>query len=181
MLLDAITNVGAEGLDPRDYDLAGLQTVMRGGNPGSISAAATERFLRLSSDLAMGHVRGKDRNEWFISDDKFDESAQMDLLRRALATNDLHGALTGLLPTYPQYLSLRAALAQADPANVKLVNRIRLNMDRWRWLPRDLGQKYIIVNVPGFHATLVEDGQPLEAQGDCRRGQDPDTAAQRDR
>ena len=31
-------------------------------------------------------------------------------------------------------------------------------MDRWRWLPRDLGDKYIIVNVPGFHATLVENG-----------------------
>ena len=31
-------------------------------------------------------------------------------------------------------------------------------MDRWRWLPRDLGEKYIIVNVPGFHATLVQDG-----------------------
>ena len=31
-------------------------------------------------------------------------------------------------------------------------------MDRWRWLPRDLGPKYIIVNVPGFHATLVENG-----------------------
>jgi murein L,D-transpeptidase YcbB/YkuD len=31
-------------------------------------------------------------------------------------------------------------------------------MDRWRWLPRDLGNKYIIVNVPGFHATLVENG-----------------------
>ncbi|MEP7315786.1 MAG: hypothetical protein ABI667_03730, partial [Sphingomicrobium sp.] len=48
VLLDAINNVGAEGLDPRDYDLAGLQTVISGGNPGSISAAATERFLRLS-------------------------------------------------------------------------------------------------------------------------------------
>jgi murein L,D-transpeptidase YcbB/YkuD len=31
-------------------------------------------------------------------------------------------------------------------------------MDRWRWLPRDLGEKYIIVNVPAFHATLVENG-----------------------
>jgi len=39
------------------------------------------------------------------------------------------------------------------------MNRIRLNMDRWRWLPRDLGSKYIIVNVPSFHATLVEDGK----------------------
>ena len=31
-------------------------------------------------------------------------------------------------------------------------------MDRWRWLPRDLGSKYIIVNVPSFYATLVENG-----------------------
>ena len=31
-------------------------------------------------------------------------------------------------------------------------------MDRWRWLPRDLGNKYIIVNVPSFYATLVENG-----------------------
>jgi murein L,D-transpeptidase YcbB/YkuD len=31
-------------------------------------------------------------------------------------------------------------------------------MDRWRWMPRELGSKYIIVNVPGFHATLVENG-----------------------
>jgi murein L,D-transpeptidase YcbB/YkuD len=38
------------------------------------------------------------------------------------------------------------------------IARIRLNMDRWRWLPRDLGQKYIIVNVPSFYATLVENG-----------------------
>jgi murein L,D-transpeptidase YcbB/YkuD len=32
-------------------------------------------------------------------------------------------------------------------------------MDRWRWLPRDLGEKYIIVNVPSFHATLVQAGE----------------------
>ncbi|MEO8618464.1 MAG: L,D-transpeptidase family protein [Sphingomicrobium sp.] len=159
VLLDAINGIGAEGLDPRDYDPSGLEVAMRGGDPATVSAVATDRYMRLSSDLAMGHVRGKDRNEWFIKDDKFDEAIQMDLLRRALATNNLHGALNDLLPTHPQYLSLRAALAQADAADVKLINRVRLNMDRWRWLPRDLGQKYIIVNVPSFHATLVEDGQ----------------------
>src|SRR4029450_13318525 len=38
------------------------------------------------------------------------------------------------------------------------INKIRLNMDRWRWLPRELGQKYIIVNVPSYYATLVENG-----------------------
>lgn len=159
VLLDYINDIGAEGLDPADYDPAGLEAAMRGGNSLTISAAATERFVRLADDIANGHVRGKDRNEWFIKDDKFGEEEAMALLRTSLATNNLHGALTGLLPTHPQYLSLKAALARADKADAQQYNRIRLNMDRWRWLPRDLGQKYIIVNVPSFHATLVEDGQ----------------------
>jgi L,D-transpeptidase YcbB len=50
------------------------------------------------------------------------------------------------------------ALADASAGDTVRRDRIRLNMDRWRWLPRDLGGKYIIVNVPSFHATLVEDG-----------------------
>jgi murein L,D-transpeptidase YcbB/YkuD len=158
VLLNVISLAGAEGLDPRDYDPAGLEAALRGGNPLTLSAAATERFLKLAGDFALGHVRGADRQDWHVKDDKFGEAEQMALLRDALARRDLLGALRGLLPTHPQYLSLRAALALADPADSRKVNRIRLNMDRWRWLPRDLGQKYIIVNVPSFHATLVEDG-----------------------
>jgi murein L,D-transpeptidase YcbB/YkuD len=63
-----------------------------------------------------------------------------------------------LLPTHPQYAALKEALAKTGSTDTAKRDRIRLNMDRWRWLPRDLGQKYIIVNVPGFHATLVENG-----------------------
>ena len=58
VLLDYINDVGAEGLEPADYDPAGLEAAMRGGNPMTISAAATDRFVRLADDLANGHVRG---------------------------------------------------------------------------------------------------------------------------
>ena len=81
------------------------------------------------------------------------------MLRQALATHEIAGALNSLLPTHPQYAALKAALAAtgSEPTQPRR-DRIRLNMDRWRWLPRDLGEKYVIVNVPGFHATLVENG-----------------------
>ncbi|WP_162888208.1 L,D-transpeptidase family protein [Sphingomonas mesophila] len=157
-LLTAIANVAAEGLDPRDYDPAQLQAALRSGDPAAMSQVATDLYRRVASDLAQGHVRGADRNEWHIRDDKFGEAEQMALLRKALAEHNIIGSLKGLLPTHPQYLSLRAALARADKADAKAVNLIRLNMDRWRWLPQDLGSKYIIVNVPSFHATLVQDG-----------------------
>jgi murein L,D-transpeptidase YcbB/YkuD len=158
-MLTVIDGIGSEGLNPRDYDPAGLRTALRSGDPMVISRIATDTYLRLASDLSHGHVRGADRNEWFISDDKFGEEEQLAYLRQSLAAHNLIGSLRELLPNHPQYLSLKSALAKADQADAKAVNRIRLNMDRWRWLPRDLGQKYIIVNVPSFHATLVEDGQ----------------------
>jgi murein L,D-transpeptidase YcbB/YkuD len=53
---------------------------------------------------------------------------------------------------------LRTALTIAPKTDTQTINRIRLNMDRWRWLPRELGAKYIIVNVPSYYATLVENG-----------------------
>lgn len=157
-LLTVIPSLTVEGLDPRDYDSAPLEATLRQGDPMAMSRAATDLYRLVASDLAQGHVRGADRNEWHIKDDKFGEEEQLTYLRRALAEHNIIGSLRDLLPTHPQYLSLKAALARADKADTKTVNRIRLNMDRWRWLPKDLGQKYIIVNVPSFHATLVEDG-----------------------
>jgi murein L,D-transpeptidase YcbB/YkuD len=35
------------------------------------------------------------------------------------------------------------------------------NMERWRWLPRDFGNTYSILNVPDFTLTVVRDGVPV--------------------
>lgn len=46
--------------------------------------------------------------------------------------------------------------------NVTVEERIRqieVNLERWRWLPRDLGDRYVLVNVPAFTADVVEDGE----------------------
>jgi murein L,D-transpeptidase YcbB/YkuD len=46
--------------------------------------------------------------------------------------------------------------------NVPVGDRIRqveLNMERWRWLPSSLGDRYIYVNVPEFRMELVDRGR----------------------
>jgi L,D-transpeptidase YcbB len=43
--------------------------------------------------------------------------------------------------------------------NVPVASRIRqleLNLERWRWLPRDLGERYIFVNVPEYRLEIRE-------------------------
>jgi L,D-transpeptidase YcbB len=157
-LLAYISRIGAEGLNPADYDPAGLQAAIQTGNPAAISAAATERFNLVSSDLALGHIQKPGRTDWFVVDNDLSAEKQDALLRSALAQRNLTASLNALLPTHPQYAALKVALSATPPSDAARRDRIRLNLDRWRWLPRDLGNKYIIVNVPGFHATLVENG-----------------------
>jgi len=48
--------------------------------------------------------------------------------------------------------------------NISVQTRLRqieLNMERWRWLPRDLGNKYILVNIANFKLSVIERGQPI--------------------
>ena len=157
-LLAYIQQISVEGLNPADYDPATLQAAIESGNPALISPVATQHFNQLSFDLALGHVKKVARVDWFLADHDLDGPKQDLLLRGAIAQHDLTAVLNGLLPTHPQYAALKAALEATPLSDEAKRDRIRLNMDRWRWLPRDLGDKYIIVNVPGFHATLVEDG-----------------------
>ena len=157
-LLLTILTSAKEGLDAKDYDAAGLMAAMRTGDPVVISAAATERFNKLASDYALGHVRGDDRQNYHIPDPDLDGSRLDTLLRAGLAQHRIGEALTGLLPTHPQYAALKHALEVTPKTETAKVDRIRLNLDRWRWLPRDLGERYIIVNVPAFTAALVENG-----------------------
>ena len=157
-LLTAIMSSAQEGLDPTDYDSAGLIAAMQTGNPVLFSAAATERFNKLSNDFALGHVGRADRQAWHIPDGDLSAERQDQLLRYALAQHRVGEALQGLLPTHPQYAALKNALQVTPKTEAAKIDRIRLNMDRWRWLPRDLGERYIIVNVPAFTAALVENG-----------------------
>ena len=158
-LLGYIRNVGREGLDPRDYRPTELELAIRGGDAMTLARAATESFRKLAGDLALGHVRGANRQQWFVVDPDMNGERMNQLLMQAVSTLEVRATLETLLPTHPQYGSLKNALSLAKPGDVTAINKIRLNMDRWRWLPRDLGERYIIVNVPGQAATLVENSQ----------------------
>jgi len=39
------------------------------------------------------------------------------------------------------------------------VQQIQLNLERWRWMPSDFGQRYIKVNIPEYKMALINNGQ----------------------
>jgi murein L,D-transpeptidase YcbB/YkuD len=158
-LLAFIEGIGAEGLDPADYNPAALRAALDGRDDALLNQVATKSFVKVASDLSLGHTPAAARADWHVRDDPFTAADQQALLTRALAAHSVPESLRSLLPTHPQYPALKALLAsKTDP---KLKEKIRLNLDRWRWLPRDLGAKYVIVNVPAYTVSIVENGTTL--------------------
>lgn len=50
----------------------------------------------------------------------------------------------------------RVQKAKAEPDD--RVGAIIANMERWRWLPQDLGRTHIFVNIPDFRLEMMDDG-----------------------
>lgn len=41
------------------------------------------------------------------------------------------------------------------------IQQIRANLERWRWLPEDLGRRHVLVNAADFRVDLVQDGRTV--------------------
>lgn len=64
----------------------------------------------------------------------------------------------GLNPDGAVGPATRAAL------NVSAEDRVRqlvVNLERWRWLPQDLGHRHVLVNIAGFRLQVVENGEDV--------------------
>jgi murein L,D-transpeptidase YcbB/YkuD len=47
------------------------------------------------------------------------------------------------------------------PPRDRQIELIMVNMERWRWLPRDLGQAYVMVNIPEYQLRVFRHGQVI--------------------
>ena len=50
-----------------------------------------------------------------------------------------------------------ATRAELNVSAERRVEQLELNLERWRWLPQDLGRRHIIVNIAAFELEVVED------------------------
>jgi len=72
--------------------------------------------------------------------------------------------LQGLHPKHVQFQRLHQALLKAraeTDAGAKSANlqKIVVNMERWRWMPENLGSLHILLNVPAFMVYVARDGK----------------------
>lgn len=153
-LVGAIEGIGAEGLDPVDYKLAELQALVAAGRSETLDKLASQSFVWLVEDLRDGRTPMSARVQWFVVDPDRDKFRTGDLLTEALGTGDVAGVLASLNPSHVDYARLREELAKTPASEASKRKLIRANMDRWRWLQRDLGTIYLLTNVPEYQLRL---------------------------
>ena len=135
--------------------LAGLERALATGDAAALDRTATA----LALDLARLHLRGctpaAERSGWSIADGN-DVKGLEARLHAALTAGQIDSFFAGLKPRHPDYAHLRQAYAtETDPARRAT---LALNMERWRWMPQDLGSSFVLVNAARFELELWRQG-----------------------
>ena len=154
-LLGYIRAIGGEGLFAKDYRPDELQAAIAAGPGARLNETATRLFTWVAEDLRDGRTEMDSRHQWFVEDPDWKLRPIKPLLEEALASGQIVAALDSLNPTHPDYAVLNQMLLETSEGDKASRAKIRANMDRWRWLGRDLGKNYLLTNVPEYQLRLV--------------------------
>ena len=185
-LMERLGRADEDGLDPNDYPAPRL-----GAGASAADLAEAELKLSAAAYLYARDARGgriePNRLGGLITP-KLDLPGVERVLATLAASEDPGATLQGFNPRYPGYQALREKLAEiraqrpsarakgrqagtvlasvaAEPPHVRLSPRLEgdilANMERWRWLPARVGERYILVNIPEFRLRLVDEGRVI--------------------
>lgn len=154
-LLSTVEYIGREGLVPADYQPSALKAAIAKGEGNDLDALASRVFGWLIEDLRDGRTPMDQRIQWFAVDPDQDAMPTAQVMAQALSDHDVGGVIAKLAPTNPDYAALKDELNATPMASKVKRALIQANMDRWRWLARDMGDVYLMTNVPEFQLRLV--------------------------
>ena len=184
-VIDFLHGVVADGLDPRDYPTP----TFADRSPERLATdelALTNSVVTFVRHASTGRVAFSRVSGSIYFDLKSPDLQQV--LEKIASSHDIAATLDSFNPQQPQYKELKAALARArktpDADTVNRANKTKIqrahqdgpsqsevpsaridailaNMERWRWLPREVGTAYVMVNIPDYTLTVVNDGKPV--------------------
>ena len=170
-LLDALQASADHGLDPARYGTDKFQQAIALAKQNKdridvaqvpeLDARLTYAYLRYAADLLGWSPSPKAvYSNWVPAENKVD---LLENLSRAASSDNVRPVLGELAPQHPQYKGLQTALEHERMNPTGHLDQIRMNLQRWRWMPRQLGDRYVFVNVPAYQMQVVEGNDPVLA------------------
>ena len=182
-LVKAVLSAGDHGLDPELFHANRLrQTASL--PPLDRELLLSDAFLRYADALARGIMPVERRaGDEVLTPEPTDVAAALDA---AIESPDPAAAIEALAPTTPTYRALRQALqsyrsgtSAGDGAATNRLREIEVNLERQRWLPRQLPADRVWVNAADEKLVLYLADRPVFATRvivgqDVRQNQTPE-------
>lgn len=174
--LQAVAGARDDGLDPEAYGASGLAEVLaqaqnspRGGAPGDLARAEIALSRAVSGYLSDLHAPKPGASMIYADAALVPPTPDRAAVLRTVA--DAPSPAEGvarLSRMNPLYVELRSALAawrtrHPEGGDASVEQRIRVNLERARLLPPDLGQRYILVDAAAQTLWLYEHGQAVDS------------------
>jgi murein L,D-transpeptidase YcbB/YkuD len=179
-----LRNLKSEGLEPRDYPTPDLSANLSEEQAAKAELQLTGSILRYARHASSGRVSYTRVSASILYPEHAADPAEV--LNKVASAQDMNAVLQSFEPQQPGFVALKAALAKelaapepepsiqdrdaskkhrgkdADERSRKNnAGTIIANMERWRWLPRDLGQAHVVVNIPDFTLAVYKSGAPV--------------------
>ncbi|MGA7458075.1 MAG: L,D-transpeptidase family protein, partial [Methyloceanibacter sp.] len=168
-LIAEIQNAGNWGLPADAFDLPSASDL-----PSTTEAQAVDEIkLALAVLKYARYARGGRVSPGKISnlfDQKPELSNPRNVLTEVAAAAAPAAYLTSLHPKHAQFESLRKLLIKyvanakargRKPMGEPSIQRLVVNMERWRWMPAELGNYYVWNNVPSFVTRVMKNGKSI--------------------
>jgi murein L,D-transpeptidase YcbB/YkuD len=169
-LLAAVQGSARHGLRPAVYH---AEALARWLEPSAGSAAEnlagldlllSDAFLHLARHLASGAVDPRSLHPRYqrAGPPAPDPAAA---LASGLTSGAIEEGLERLAPQHSEYTGLMRALEKlgSDASARQRADQVRVNLERWRWLPRDFGKRHLRVNTPAFSLHAYDGASPVLA------------------
>lgn len=173
-LLKALLRAGEHGLDPELFH-AGLLRNAAALPPLDRELLLSDAFLSYADALARGVFPAERRmDDEDLTPEPIDVAAALD---GAIASPDPAAAIEALAPNTPSYRALRQALQHyragtaagpqgaqrpaSDTAGANRLRQIEANLERQRWLPRQMPGERVWVNLADARLTYFRGDLPI--------------------
>jgi murein L,D-transpeptidase YcbB/YkuD len=168
--IDFLHKLDIEGLNPTDYPTPYF------AGADALRLAKDDLILTNSVLMFTRHVRsGRVSFTRLIGPIHFPSHTPnpSDVLGRIVAATDVRKVLDSFNPQQAPYKALKVALAlergtegsdqrrKSGRRRLDRIDTILANMERWRWLPHDLGTVHVIMNIPDHTLSVIDHGSRI--------------------
>jgi L,D-transpeptidase YcbB len=120
---------------------------LREGERNSAVAVLRQRLI-LGTDAREAQLARAGESDPTHFDAQLKEAVQHFQMRHSI---DADGAVGG------------GTLKELNHTVEERISEMKLNLDRWRWLPNELGDRFVLVNIAGFELEVVDEGRAIES------------------